>query len=116
MRRLLQEREEGAKTQLLALVDVEAIAGASPDMLDHLPADRRQQLVEDVLARYGVVVEGALGNARALRDPGDRRLLVSQFADQLGSRAKKRLADQHAALVARAPFAPVTAAHGHTDK
>src|SRR6476620_1613153 len=59
-------------------------AGSIADEADHVDADLRQQLVEQFLAVFEMIVERALGDAGLLGDAGDGGFGIAVFADHLG--------------------------------
>src|SRR5215475_14054591 len=82
-RNLSNEIEEGAKPFNL-LPRRMCGAGSRADELHHVDADFRQQLIQEFLTIFEVIVEGTLCDARLLGDAGDGRFGISIFADYLG--------------------------------
>src|SRR5258706_4112677 len=59
-------------------------AGALADESHHVDADFRQQLIEQFLAVFEMIIERALCDAGLFGDPGDGGLGIPGFADDLG--------------------------------
>ena len=83
IRHLADEIEESAEPfDLLP----RRLRGCGPllDEMHHVKPDRRQQLIEQLLPIFEVIVERALGDAGRLGDAGDRRLGITKLADDPG--------------------------------
>src|SRR6478672_7672159 len=59
-------------------------AGALADESHHVEADLRQQLIEQLLAIFEMIIERALRHAGLFGDPGDGGLGIAVFADDPG--------------------------------
>src|SRR5258708_37548500 len=59
-------------------------AGALADESHHVDADFRQQLIEQLLAIFEMIIERALRHAGLFGDPGDGGLGIAVFADDPG--------------------------------
>src|SRR6266403_3538555 len=82
-RHFTDEIEEGAEP-LDRLSRRVRRTGALADESHHVDADFRQQLIEQFLAIFEMIVERALRDAGRFGDPGDRGLGIPVFADDLG--------------------------------
>ena len=107
MRAFSQEGKERPKAELFALDQGLAFARATANVLEHVLAERREQLIEKILPGLEMVVKSALRDARALCDQRNRRFLVAPLADHRRCGAEQPLADHAPALVARGRLTPV---------
>src|ERR1700686_5286708 len=82
-RPLADEVEESAKSFDLLPRRVRR-AGPLPDETDHVQSDLRQQLIEQSLAIFEMIIEGSLRDAGLFGDPGDGGLGVPKLADDFG--------------------------------
>ena len=89
LRHLAQEGEEGAKPLGFPVGAGRQRAGASGDEIDHLQADGRQQLIEQFLPVFEVVIERSLSDFGKLGDARDRCLRITEAADHLGGRIEQ---------------------------
>src|SRR3546814_9653081 len=81
----LQKGVEPTKAELFAFQYGAAGATALAYVGQHLFAQAGQQLVQYVLPRLKVVVEGALRHTGALRDQGNRGVFVDRKSTRLNS-------------------------------
>ena len=97
-RHLAHEVEESAKALGLPVRPRRQRAGACGNEIDHLAADGRQQLVEQFLPVFEVVVEGSLSDFGKLGDACDRRFRIAEMADHFGGGIEQPLLDLVIAL------------------
>ena len=83
LRNFADEVEEGAEALDLLPGRLRG-AGPRPDELHHIDADLGQQLVEQFLAIFEMVVKGALRHAGLFGDAGNGGFRIAVFADDFG--------------------------------